>query len=211
MTTLNSYPIQGYLLEPPGPVPGYRGIDRNPFTPSLIEGEYNPGTKPQQGDSRIWVWYPPGWRREAYRLYEENLVPGTGAILLDLLSSLNVAREIQKIIEPHIGPHEIVACAIWSLDSVPNEQAATEPSFLGYDVAYLGGDFYSAVLNGLFANPKGFYNPHPILVNEYKHLLNEFGLFPTSRSIPEYHRRFRELVQSEANSQFYVYELSSVS
>jgi hypothetical protein len=98
-------PTHGFLLLPPSPVPGYRGVDRNgigvwaerpptaprdyqwsPFAPLLLEGEMDPSYMPKKGDDAIWAFYPPGWGRDAYRLYEGNWVVD-GEWLPDLLSS----------------------------------------------------------------------------------------------------------------------------
>jgi hypothetical protein len=73
---------------------------------------------------------------------------------------------------------------------------------LGYEIAYPGGNFYSAVLNGLFMNP------HPGLVLEYKPLLNENGLFEDISSALNYITAFKEVVPSEANSEFCVFGVS---
>ena len=140
------YSLKGWMLLPASPVHGYRGVDRHPFEPALFDEEMDALAQVQAGESRIWVFYPPGWRRDVYRLYEENLIKEGGDDLF-LLSSHKVARDIQRIIEPHVGPHEIVACEILGLDSMPSPHDAMEeiPN-LGYDVAYPGGDFYSALL-----------------------------------------------------------------
>lgn len=194
------YPLRGYTLLPPSPVQGYRGVDRHPFVPTLLEEEMDSDAKPVE--PYVWTFYPPGWRRNAFRLYEENLVPGTGDEL-DLIASKEAAQQIKGIIEPHIGLHEIVACQIWSLDYPLSDRAGDAENFLGYDIAYLGGDFYSAVLNGLFVNPA------PALA-QYKPLLNKFGLFPTISVTPEYLHQFKQEARSEENAEFYVWGLELV-
>lgn len=64
-------PEMGYLLlgPPPPKVPSYRGIDRNPFEPLILEGEIQ---EIVLNFGNIWELYPPGWRRDAYRIFEEN-------------------------------------------------------------------------------------------------------------------------------------------
>lgn len=196
----NRHPTTGFLLLPPSPKHKYRGVDRYPFEPALLPSEIDPAAQVQVEESRIWVLYPPSWRRDAYRLYEENLAEVRGDLYL--LRSVEVAYEIKQLIEPHLGPHEVIRCEVWFLDFVASLEDTIGSDFLGYDIAYPGGDFYSAILNGLLVNP------HPVLVEEFKHLLNEFGLFSTSQSILEYVRRFRELVPSETESVFCVFRLS---
>lgn len=215
-------PTHGFLLLPQSLVPSYRGIDRtsifavdaelshrpvgpvhSPFEPALIEGEMDPSYVPKKGDNAIWPFYSPGWRRDAYRLYVENMVDD-GKWDPILLCSRGVAQRIREIIEPHIGPHEIVACEILELNSIPSDEAEEKATFLGYDVAYPpGGDYYSAINNGLFGDEYA----SPELVAEYRSLLNQFGLFPNIKPIPSYVRRFKELVPSEADSEFCVYKL----
>jgi hypothetical protein len=194
-------PLKGFVLLPPNPIQGYYGIDRHPFEPVLLDQEIDSLAQMQEGESRIWAFYPPGWRRDAYRLYEENLVKEVGEDLF-LLSTKEVACEIQRIIEPHIGRYEIVACEVWDLDSIPSLEDVVGTSFSGYDIAYFGGDLYSAILNGLFINP------YPDLVVEYKSLLNKYGLFSSAKPIPGYIHRFKELVSSEADSEFCIFRLS---
>ena len=72
---------------------------------------------------------------------------------------------------------------------------------MGYDLAYLGGDFYSAIKNGLLVNPDR------VLIGWDKRDLNEAGLFRSSEIGRDYLQRFRELVPSETPSEFHVYEL----
>lgn len=197
------FPFKGFMLLPPSPVPSYRGVDRHPFQPALIETEMDSSIRLQEGESRIWVFYPAGWRRDAYRLYEENLVIGGDELFL--LSNFEAAREIQRIIEPHIGSHEIAACEVWRLDSILSHEDVLEATLIGYDIAFAGGDFYSAILNGLFINP------HLELVEEYKPLLNQYGLFSSMNPIAKYIHRFKELISSEADSEFCIFRLSIAS
>jgi hypothetical protein len=180
----------------------------------LIDGEImDPSFWPKKGDDALWDFYPTGWRRDAYRLYEENMV-GYGKWDPDLpqiLASREVAQRIREIIEPHLGPYEIVACDIWELDSIPSDEVEDQGTFLGYDVAYPpGGDYFSAIKNGLFTKPFSFSEgpPLPELVEGFQSLLNHFGLFPNAKPISSYILRFKELVPSEADSEFCIYRLA---
>ena len=193
--------LRGYLLLPPSSVSPYRGVDRKPFLPSLIEGEMDQNAKPKA--PYIWTFYPPGWRREAYKLYEEHLAAGQEDFAPFLLADIQVARQIQRLIEAHVGAYEIVECEIWGLGLPTDEEVRPEPSFLGYDLAYLGGDFYSAILNGLYVNPA------QELVSRYKPLLNQFGLFPNRSPLAGYVHEFKKAAPSEADSEFYIWQLMS--
>jgi hypothetical protein len=225
-------PTHGFLLLAPSSVPGYWGVDRkggfgaraerpptaprdyqdSPFVPMLIDGLMDPSYCPKKGDDALWAFYPAGWRRDAYRLYDENSVAHGKWDLdrPDLLTSREAAQKIREIIEPHLGPYEIVACDIWELNSVPADEAGDTATFLGYDVAYPpGGDYFSAIKNGLFTIPFSYSEgpASPELVEEFRSMLNQFGLFPNTKPISSYLRRFKELVPSEADSGFCVYRL----
>ena len=222
-------PTHGFLLLAPSSVPGYWGVERNggfgtrperlptapkdyqhsPFVPLVLETEMDPSWRPKKGDDSTWTIYAPGWRRDAYRLYEENWVDD-GKWDPELLASREVAQRIREIIEPHLGPYEIVACDILELDSIPSDEVEDKGTILGYDVAYPpGGDYFSAIKNGLFTKAFSYAGgpAPPELVEEFRSLLNQFGLFPDTKPIPSYIRRFKELVPSEADSEFCVYRL----
>jgi hypothetical protein len=176
----------------------------------VLETEMDPSWRPKKGDNVLWTIYAPGWRRDACRLYEENMVdhgkwdPDSP----DLLASREFAQKMREIIEPHPGPYEIVACDIWEFNSVPPDEAGDTGTFLGYDVAYPpGGDYFSAIRNGLFG---GLFDPDPKLAEQYRIFLNEFGLFPNTNPILVYIRRFQELYKSEADSEFCVYRVVTV-
>ena len=200
---MKTYPLTGYMLLPPSRVADYRGVDRNPFMPTLLEGEMSEDTPVAKGIS---TFYRPGWRRDAYKLYEEHFAPGQEDFNPFLLSSSQVASQIQRIIQPHLGKYEIVECNIWSLEleSITEGEASLAPLFLGYDIAYLNGDFYSAILNGLFINPA------PTLLRQYKALLKDSGLFANSAPVVAYVRDFKQQALSEANSEFYIWMLTLI-
>ncbi len=195
-----SWNLKGFMLLPSSSELGYLGVDRCPFEPSLIDSEIDYSMPVQEGETHIWAFYPPGWRRNAYQIYEENLVKG-GETDCFLLSSLDAAREIQRILVLNLQNYDIVECEIEPLDGLHNFLCEKSFNFLGYDIAYPGGDYYSAIKNGLFCNP------HPILVSEYKHLLNENGLCNSLEVVTKYLIKFRQLTISEANSDFCVYRL----
>jgi hypothetical protein len=53
---------QGFMLLRIGLIYGYRGVDRQPFEPTILEGEIISTAIPRQEDDSIWKIYPPGWR-----------------------------------------------------------------------------------------------------------------------------------------------------
>lgn len=199
----SQFPWKGYLLLPRSSVAGYRGVDRTPFEPTILESELDISSEIHDEDEGISAYYPSGWRRKAYRLYENNRVNGIYAST-SLLTDIHTSREIKKIIEPHIGYHEIIGCEIYGMEFDQLQNNSQDSNFLGYDIAYPGGDFYSAVLNGLLLNPA------PLLLKEYSHLLNEYGLFISTIPIKGYLSHFRQQVPSESESEFCIYKLFSI-
>jgi hypothetical protein len=176
----------GFLLLPPSRVPGYRGVDRCPFEPLIRMQDIDPTISIRHGDDRVWPLYPPGWRRDAYRLYEDNCdMVGDD---LCLLQSVEVAYEIEGIIEGHVGFHEVIRCTVWAESSPMIED----------DVS-----FYSAILNGLLVNPD------PALVGAFGTQLDAHKLFRSSELALEYVPRFREAAPSEASSCFCIYGLQA--
>ncbi len=71
----------------------YKGVDRKLFEPILIDGELDPECLTGE---KIWEFYPAGWKRNAYKLYEENCFGNesisivrdeeTAALLLDTIN-----------------------------------------------------------------------------------------------------------------------------
>jgi len=185
---------------PLGSTTSYRGVDRDPFEPKIMDEEIaaQPGASGQ-----IYTLYPAGWRRDAYHLYEDGRV--TGAPLdVYLLERPDTAMEISRLVSEHLGPHEVLQCRIWPIGEASSSNDTRTKGFIGFDVAYLGGDHYSAILNGLLLNP------HPKLVEGFANLLTDAGLFQTVEIIPRYVREFQRLVPSEADSTFHVYSLIDV-
>ena len=192
----------GFILLQRSPHVGYRGIDRPRFEPVLIDSEIGPFMDEKEtGSDLIWSFYPKGWRRDAYKLFEENEVdaqPGE----LSLLVSLDVAHKIAEIVKPHVGPLEIFNCTVTNPnDPRPTGEHFTD-QFVGYDLAYPGGDCYSAVLNGLILNP------NQELYARFHSYLNDFGLFTDQTMLTEYLSDFVNFVESERESNFARVDLS---
>jgi hypothetical protein len=198
------HPLRGYVLLPARSIGHYRGIGLGPFEPTIIEEELQPVPDNLADEASIWRLYKPGWRQTAYRLYEENAVHDGKDGGVQMLASLDVARQIQNLVEPHIGPHEILACAMWHPEDPSMAAAGPAATVQGYDIAYPGGDYYSAILNGLFINPS------PWLLAEFGGLLNDSGLFSSLVYVPRYIRCFKKVAKSERASTFATFQLSTV-
>jgi hypothetical protein len=198
-----TFPWKGYLLIPEGDLDGYKGVDRRPFVPTLIEDELDRSATDTENETRISRFYPPGWRRDAYQIYEDNLVEDI-VESLDLLSSLDSARSISQILDSYVGKHEIFYCEIFDLGDSKHLGIDLPDHLFGIDVAYPGGDFYSAIYNGLFINPA------PQLEEGFRAGLNNQGLFDDLDLTITYLRRFREVVVTEKESEFVIYILTKV-
>ena len=192
---------KGFMVLACNAASAYRGADREPFVPSLIQTEIVKPSNPLKGEGKVWMYYSPGWRRDAYKLYEDNLAI-TSWEELSFINNKNVALQIASLILPHLGPHEVMHCGAMEINMVSAVFSESEDSFLGYDLAYPGGDYYSAIFNGLI------YRPNPTLVERYGSLINKYGLFSDHRVLSGYLADFQDLVPSEKDSTFIVYRMS---
>jgi hypothetical protein len=75
---------------------------------------------------------------------------------------------------------------------------------IGIDVAYPGGDFYSAVQNGLLGS-----NPSSDLRDRYGSALNVNRLFDYGEGASDFLASFRAVTLSESDSDFVFYALGS--
>src|SRR5688572_18333652 len=182
--------IAGYILLPKETSSAYSGIDRGLFEPLLIEIEFEQGI-PTKQNATVSSFYPVGWRKTAYELYELNQVPvdDTFAILKDY----EIASQIKDLIRPHLGEYEIFFTQI--ADQV-NDFVQLEPCY-GYDFAYPGGDYYSAIKNA----------SQNLLVKFASHL-NEHGLFNDPSLFENYIDNFKKEMISEADSSFAIFRLT---
>ena len=187
--------IQGYILLPQQSTTGYYGIDRELFEPLLIESEIIQHV-PGKEYSTVSSFYPEGWRKAAYQLFESNSIPLDNNC--DILKDFSTATEIENIIDSHLGKHDIFFVEI----SDESAEFNRTTSFFGYDFAYLGGDFYSAIKNGLFINSS------EMLYDKYAAKLNRNGLFDDVSFFEDYISDFKMEVASEKNSIFWIYRLT---
>ena len=195
-----SLPINGYFILRPMGVGAYKGVDREHFEPELPSEEEVAVTDIDEG-GLIWPLCAKGWRRNAYRLFEENMVQEWADDYM--ISNLRAAQEILHLIEPNMGRHEIVECLVQPRIEIGKANAETSAKVVGYDVAYPGGDYYSAVLNGLVHE-----NRNQELEKKYSALLNNNGLFKEADPVDDYLRDFRNAVESEEDQDFCIYRVS---
>lgn len=189
------YPMQGYLLLSSSDTMGYSGVDRNPFV--LIY----PLELPNIGMTEpIWKLHPTDWERRAYQLLEENRVHDD----LDLINNLDVAKAIRNILVLHLSTFDIVHCKIWDIGnpSILSSKSSSS-NFLGYDIAYGGGDYFSAIKSGLFTIDDSF-------TQKYKPCLNKNGLLGDFSEADKYLSEYKEIVPSEASAEFVIFEIERV-
>jgi hypothetical protein len=189
--------VHGFMLLKCDSLTRYRGVDREPFEPLIFDSVISLSTEMETLD--IWAMYPPGWRRDAYRLFSENQTLDSDDILM--IQSLDAARAIQQLIPAGEAEYEIVRCRVLSPQSTVAGTVNSPDGLIGFDLAYPGGDYYSAVRNGLLVNP------HPELVDHYASRLNEYGLFSNTLYTEAFMNDFRQLFLSEAESEFVLFEL----
>lgn len=183
--------IGGFALLRVAPEIRYRGVDRDPFEPTLREDELS-GTGTGQ---RVSDFIREGWRRDLYVLAESGST-------LDhpyLFSSRELALKLHAELQAHGEQYEVVHVDVGDPTSV--SLSGVGP-LLGYDAAYCGGDFYSAVKNGLFVNPSAE------LIARFAPFVNEHGLFTQVPALVEYVEAFRREAPSERDSTFCIYALS---
>ena len=172
----------------------YYGIDRGLFEPRLIESEFEVPV-PNKKYKTVSSFFPEGWRKTAYELYETNEVPNDDNFYM--LADYDTACKIKDIIFPHVGEHEIFFIQI---SDKASDFVQALPCY-GYDFAYLGGDNYSAVKNGLFVNRS------ESLFAKYGARLNAHGLFNDPSMFQVYVADFKKETPSEADSSFWVHRL----
>jgi len=198
--------LNGFMILPLVAGCKYRGVDRNPFEPLLLDEEMDFSAEITPS-SKISDFYPQGWRQEAYRLYEqENVVIGeTGP---SMLVSLDAAVRITRLLPQGLGPHEILYVSALPIQALPfRDNIRSIGQIIGYDVAYPGGDYYSAVRNAFLVQVN-----QPTQVNDwregFRQLINEHFLFTAPEQIVEFLTSFKRNAPSEAQSEFMVYRLA---
>jgi len=189
--------VKGYLLLKNDTTSKYQGIDRGLFEPLITDIE-ELNTSIYSGF--MWEIFPDGWKKDAYKIYEENstdFADGFGLIINDLESAIRILHIVNK----NLSIHEIVYVEIFNLEDTLAVEKREGLSYLGLDIAYLGGDYYSAVKNGLF------YEPDNILKRGFAQYINGNGLFSELSVAKNYLSEFRKYVESEENSKFVFYQM----
>ena len=184
MCCVQSTMVEGYILLPKESTSGYYGIDRGLFEPLLIESEIEK-TVLDKKTFTVSSFYPAGWRKAAYELFESNQIniDDTFGILRDY----NTATKIRDLIFPSLGEYDI----FFTETTDRFTHFSNLDSCFGYDFAYPGGDYYSAIKNGLFINRS------EALAKEYGHHLNDHGLFNDASLFDNYIRDFKKEVKSD--------------
>jgi hypothetical protein len=96
--------------------------------------------------------------------------------------------------------YTILQCAVNRKTGVSEDAHDNCFRFLGYDVAYWGGDLFSMILNGLF------WKQIPQLAN-FKESLNENGLFDSMEVARAYQGAYLSLPDTEHQGDYCMYRL----
>jgi hypothetical protein len=167
----------------------YKGVDSAIVAPELVEGELDPNPKARD---TISSFYPQGWRRSVYELFEQNPVRGADF----LISTLSAAREIVSLMPRGSNPYLVLECHLATLNHAPTLVAT-----FGFDIAFFYGDFYSAIYNGLHCNPA------PELIERWP--VNVNGLFASCKNASVFVEEFKRCATTEKDSTFWIYALST--
>lgn len=171
-------------------LPSYRGVDRAPFEPLLLAGKMAPG----HAGPRISDFYGPGWRREAYALWESGDHDGVEALLRDP----RLAARVLDLIPADEGAYEL--CYVVAVRHPTEPPGRAGWHLLGYDVAYFGGDFYSAIRRHLSDRADVPEQWRPSVER-----LNSAGLFDATEDADRFRRAFIEHCASERDSESWIW------
>lgn len=172
-----SYSGYALLRIPPS---SYAGIDREPLVRQV----------PADGN---WT----GFQLFLWGAFDLFSVPTDESVCDSFL--LRDPEACRLVLEQVSGYCQPLYCQVFEH---PPETFRPDRPFLGFDLAYPGGNFYSAVCNGL-------HPPHPSfeLQQRYGSLLNAHGLFSNVEPLHTYEKAFRQEVATEANSIFWTFAL----
>lgn len=174
---MNNYVI---LSEPPAR--GYFGVNRFPLSvfdlPRLTRAETSPGER-SIIDRLMTLKNPCLLSEEAHARFLERKARDGGCIYT-----------------------EIVQVEFSRLEETITDQRPSR--FLGYDISYSDGDFFSAIRQGVFESPI-----LPSLV-AYREKLNEFGLLSDPHDAPSFLTSYLGLAQSERRDAFALCQISGV-
>ena len=213
MVMLHHFYVHGFMLLSTSDRSGYYGVYRDAFVPEIpLHPDYF--YEDTTGDKRrIWYYTPPGWRQDAYKIYEDNQIEEAAARTLYLISNYEAAKKVHQIIMPHVGvdTYRLFECIVATADlseKLSNEQFYTPGIDYGYDVAYTGGDMYSAI----FVEFIGYNDkpPKEEWADKYKSKLNEYKLFSSVTISVNYLEDVRRMWKSDADSDWGIYRLRQV-
>lgn len=162
----------------------YRGMDRGPLGP--------------------FSFYTPehGFLQQVIDFFDQHSVKKGSPLNGAAVNSLAAAQSFVRAWNLE-GTHEVLEFEVTPL-TVPASGGEWHGVVLGFDVAYCGGDFYSAIRNGLFCNPS------PVLLEAYLSQLNTYGLFDERERAVEYLDAFLRESLTETQDPFVVYEVCLV-
>ncbi len=182
--------------------PIYFGIDRDPFAPILTQQAIdNPSKDFVSIDKGVWTLYS-GWKQQAYKVVEEN---STSVGNLDwILNDIEVAKEALDLISKNSEHKKLIFCQIFELRCEIPVFESSEHTFFGYDAAYLGGDYYSAV--------RSFLESPELqkLMSGHLQNINQYGLLRSAEFVDSFVADFCENVSSERFDDFVGFQVNGV-
>ena len=107
----------------------------------------------------------------------------------ELISTADVAKQCATVLKNAGEEYEIVVCDLIVAADTESRIDDKGTQLFGYDVAWLGGSFYSIVFDGLIYRPDGF--------EEYEKLLNRYGLFENVDIAREYRNSYMSLPRTK--------------
>jgi hypothetical protein len=183
----------GYLIVPLEVIPyvretnikGYRGIDRQPFTSSEIKPLL---PEEEQKENSL---------ERALLAAEMEKCENEGEVITSLKDARRLLKAVRKIFDT---PVELIECCpLDEEETQKNEQS--EWTLLGFDVACLSSDFFSAIRHGLLGHMETRFL-------DLRLSLNRNLLFPANKMAFSFLKQYTAQPDSEKDVEFFVIAIS---
>jgi hypothetical protein len=116
----------------------------------------------------------------------------------ELIPAVDVAKQVVTALGSAGEEYEIVVCDLIVAADTESRIDDKGAELLGYDVAWLGGSFYSIVFDGLIHRSYG--------AEEYEKLLNRYGLFENVDNARKYRNFYMSLpISKREDGEFFLW------